>query len=76
MGLPTTRCESCNTEEVFCPECRSTNVTPLDNPQTPKPTDVAAHGTADGRTLDYTNVCWDCGWREEVTVVIRRSSIP
>jgi len=66
------RCESCGEREDACPNCGGKHVTPLDNPQTPKPTEIAIYGGES--EVEYKNICWDCGWREEVVVTFERSS--
>lgn len=72
MPVEKSRCGECGEQENACPECGSNKVTPLDNPQTPKPTTVAIYGGRKEET--YTNVCWDCGWTEEVTVTFERET--
>lgn len=70
MPVEKTECGGCGKQENTCPDCGSNMVTPLDNPQKRKPTTVAMYGGPEEET--YTNVCWDCGWTEEVTVTFER----
>lgn len=73
MPIVKERCEGCGKRENVCPECGSYKVTPLDNPGTPKPTKIASHGGPDEQ--EYTNVCWNCGWKENVTVTFEREKV-
>lgn len=70
MPIEKSRCGCCGEKGMECPECGGNHVTPLDNPQTPKPTNIAIYGGPQKQT--YTNVCWDCGWKENVIVTFDR----
>jgi hypothetical protein len=71
--------ECCKTTIRACPECGSRHVTPREkySPDTMTPTDVVDFGVdEDGDTeLTYVHVCWDCGWKERVTVTIQRERV-
>lgn len=70
MPIKQRRCSSCGEKENVCPICGSRKVTPMDEPGKPKPNDIVMYG--DDGQYTYRNVCWDCGWHEDVTVTIVR----
>lgn len=71
MSLNKESCECCGNSRDRCPECNGHMVTPLDNPEARKPTEIAIYGE-DEEVEEYKNVCWECGWSERVTVTIER----
>lgn len=71
MPLERQSCEECGNSHYVCPECKSHHVTPRDDPHKPSPTRVV-DGDYGTEEVTYTHVCWDCGWREHVTVQIDR----
>lgn len=70
MPLKKERCEGCGRTQNACPECGSNMVTPRENMRV----DILY-------VIDYTeeseveqhHVCWECGWKEELTITIERS---
>lgn len=70
MPLDDHRCGTCFHRHEACPQCGSTTVTALDGPEKPRPQRVLKFGGKDSVT--YVNACWDCGWREEVTMHVER----
>lgn len=75
MPLVQERCSGeCRETVDRCPDCDAIYVTPLDNPPKPTPSKIAAYGGPN--KITYTNICWECGWREEVTVTFEREIVP
>lgn len=70
MPLEKENCGDCGAKRNACPECGSTFVTPMDNPQKRKPTSMATHGPYG--EVEYKHVCWDCPWSEKIRVTIER----
>lgn len=70
MPVEKERFDPYSDKQYVCPECGGRHVTPLDNPDTPKPTTIAVEGGPEEVT--YSNVCWDCEWEEKVTVTFER----
>ena len=72
MPIEKENCGECGRTKRVCPDCGSRFVTPRDNPQEPSPNEVVDQGGRD--SIEYKHVCWDCGWREHVTVAIKRDA--
>ena len=72
MPLQKENCGECGRSDLVCPACGSRFVTPRDNPQHPSPNELVNRGGQD--SIEYTHVCWDCGWKEYVTVTIERET--
>lgn len=75
MPLDRQACDCCARTNIVCPECESTHVTARDDIHKLDPNSVVDYGFGekpDTRELEYTHVCWDCGWSEDVTVKIER----
>jgi len=71
MPLIRDRCNCCNNQKIKCPECDSTFVTPCEGMKKPSPKDLVYFSDKD--EITYTHYCWDCGWKEKVTVTIERN---
>lgn len=74
MSLPLEQCEECGKKHRVCPACGSSSVTAFDpvDPEHPlswTPMDFLyeAEPGAD-ETATFRHDCWECGWREEVTI--------
>jgi len=72
MPLDQSYCDGCGGWEMQCPECNGTHVTPRDTPYIPSPNQVVNLGHEHEHRLEYTHVCWDCGWQETVILTVRR----
>lgn len=59
------KCDECGERHEVCPECGSRSFTPHEaddtNRQLTTPITQWARTAADGATMRFTDVCWDCG---------------
>lgn len=71
MPIERQQCDECGQGDIACPECGSQMVT-TDSAQPERMVDdVVAYGGPE--KMEFKNVCWGCGWGEEVTVTIERT---
>lgn len=79
MPLENQNCDSCGENRKVCPECGDHKVTPLEpkdfwreelsaGPSVKKFVQYAE----DGESLTFSNLCWECGWEEQITVTVER----
>lgn len=71
-------CDGCERTRTECPDCGSTKVTLREGLYTPAPQDVIDYGLGleDGESIEYTHVCWNCGWEETVEMTVERTEHP
>lgn len=79
MPLKRDHCE-CGSGVSRCPDCGSRHVTPREHPRRPTPNELVDYGdpqlpddTVRVET-EYTHVCWECEWSEDVTVIVERQT--
>jgi len=81
MPIERERCDGCcNSTVRACPECGSSHVTPREkySPDKMAPTDVVDFGFGEDSGVtecEYFHLCWDCGWKEKVTMTVERERI-
>jgi len=89
MPIEETSCNECGHDETRCPECGLKHVTPRDNHPAPSPTDIVDYGLAncvgpktasmldcdrEAEEITYTHICWNCGWSEDITLSVERTT--
>lgn len=73
MPIEQSHCEKCGESEDVCPECGSGMVTARESESTLSPIQAVDYVPRD-ITIEYTHVCWDCGWTETVTMTVERET--